>query len=268
MTRTRLLAGLIGLAVILPIVFFGGPSGTAVVVAIALIISLDEYARMAFPETPKAAMGALMVGMAGLLLPAVAGAGAGPTLAGLAWVVLGAGVVVVVTGGSAIDRAADLMSRALWGVMWVGMLTFLIRLRHVEDGIVWVMVVLGIAWAADTGAYFAGRHFGRRKMAPVISPNKTWEGFVGGLLGSMVWVGLVEVVAMPEVSWARVCLLAPVASAMGVLGDLTESLLKRSHGIKDTGQILPGHGGLLDRIDSVLFVAPVVWSWHVVGYGV
>lgn len=263
MTSTRLIVGIIGLAILLPIVIFGGPAGTTAVVCIATIVALDEYARMAFPERPRQALAALVVGMAGLLLPAAAWAGAEVTLAGAGLTVVAAGIFVTLWPGEQLEDAADRLGRALVGLAWVGLMTFLIRLRSLDHGVAMLLLALGISWAADTGAYFAGRSFGRTRLYPRVSPKKTWEGLAGGVAGSMLWVLAIEAFALPTFSWATVLVMGPVASVAGVLGDLNESMLKRSHGVKDSGTILPGHGGLLDRIDSVLFVAPVVWAWHV-----
>ncbi|MCP1726622.1 phosphatidate cytidylyltransferase [Natronospira proteinivora] len=122
----------------------------------------------------------------------------------------------------------------------------------------WLLILLfGLVWGADVGAYFAGKAFGCHKLAPRVSPGKTWEGVAGGLALS----GLVAVVAVPllgieqMVSFVLLCL---VAAAISVAGDLVESLLKRQAGIKDSGWLLPGHGGVLDRMDSLLVAAPIL----------
>jgi phosphatidate cytidylyltransferase len=136
--------------------------------------------------------------------------------------------------------------------LWLGFA----RLYESGDrGYEFVVFVLLLASAADVGAYFAGRRFGRHKLAPRVSPNKTWEGFLGGLLGAAAiavagnaWFGLGGWAFLP------LCLAAALAS---VVGDLTESLFKRQAGLKDSGRLLPGHGGVLDRIDSLTAAVPV-----------
>lgn len=140
------------------------------------------------------------------------------------------------------------------------------------DAIFFILLILCFAWGGDSAAYFTGRFFGKHKLAPVISPNKTVEGAVGGVLGSVV-MGLaataIYAVVSQRMEWftdARVGLLlyiaigllAAVASVLGILGDLFASAVKRQCGIKDYGTIFPGHGGILDRFDSVMFVAPFV----------
>jgi phosphatidate cytidylyltransferase len=131
---------------------------------------------------------------------------------------------------------------------------------HVEEpnGHRWLLAALAIVWAADTGAYFVGRHFGRRKLAPVVSPNKTVEGLLGGVAAGVA-------VSLPFALFAEagvaelplVALLAFATVLFSVVGDLFESLLKRHAGVKDSGHLIPGHGGVLDRIDGVLAALPV-----------
>jgi phosphatidate cytidylyltransferase len=122
----------------------------------------------------------------------------------------------------------------------------------------WLFVAVAIVWAADTGAYFAGRHYGRRKLSPRISPNKTVEGLVGGLVcGLAVALALAPLAGATLAQLPAVALVALVAVAFSVVGDLFESLLKRHVGAKDSGDLIPGHGGILDRIDGVIAALPV-----------
>jgi len=122
----------------------------------------------------------------------------------------------------------------------------------------WALFAVMLVWAADTGAYFVGVRLGRRKLAPRISPNKSWEGFWGGLAGA----GLIALLGFKllGLTWGdlpALLLLTVVAAVMSVAGDLFESLLKRHSGQKDSGRLIPGHGGMLDRLDSILAALPV-----------
>jgi len=124
------------------------------------------------------------------------------------------------------------------------------------NGAQWTLFILALAFAADTGAFFAGRHFGRVHLAPRVSPNKTWEGVIGGMLLALAggaiaagWFGL------PVLRFLSLCL---AAAGLSVVGDLNESLLKRHVHLKDSGRLFPGHGGMLDRIDSVTAATPVM----------
>jgi phosphatidate cytidylyltransferase len=139
-------------------------------------------------------------------------------------------------------------------------LSFLVRIHGMDPlGPRMVMFLLVLLWVGDTLAYFTGRSVGRHKMAPELSPGKTWEGAAANLLGSIL-VGLVSPhwIALPRVHLA---VMAGLANVAGQLGDLTESAYKRSAGVKDSGTLLPGHGGMLDRLDSLIFAAPVVWYY-------
>ncbi len=124
------------------------------------------------------------------------------------------------------------------------------------DLLVWVFIIV---WATDIGAFFAGRAIGGPKLAPSISPVKTWEGVAGGLLAGLLMGTIAHFWFFRELPLKLALPLAAVMTVVGILGDLTESALKRSAGAKDAAKILPGHGGLLDRLDSLLFNAPVIY---------
>ena len=124
----------------------------------------------------------------------------------------------------------------------------------------YVLLLLSIVMMGDTGAYFAGKHLGKHKLAPRFSPKKTWEGVFGGLLASII--GVLSINAIFDFSlgpWWLMVILAVVGGVAGVMGDLVESSFKRFAEVKDSGTIFPGHGGFLDRVDSVLFAAPICW---------
>ncbi len=130
---------------------------------------------------------------------------------------------------------------------------------RLEPGAAWIVVVLAITFSNDTGAYFTGRLWGRHRMAPYISPKKSWEGALGGLVvATLMGALLVHALGLPIAPWAG-ALLGGIGSIAGQAGDLAESLIKRQVDIKDSGRIIPGHGGILDRIDSLLFTAPVLY---------
>lgn len=115
-----------------------------------------------------------------------------------------------------------------------------------------------IIWAGDSGAYYLGSRFGRHRLAPQVSPKKSWEGVIGGVVGSFFAVWVCRVVFFPELGWAPALALAALLSVLAPLGDLVESLFKRDVGVKDSSTVLPGHGGFLDRTDSLFFAAPFV----------
>jgi len=133
----------------------------------------------------------------------------------------------------------------------------------VDEGRNWVFFAMFTTWASDTIAFFIGRRFGKRKLAPSISPSKTWEGAVGGIIGAMAMSVLFFAPTPLHLSLApwQAILLSLLVSVVGQLGDLAESLLKRNMGVKDSGTSVAGHGGFLDRLDSVVFAGIVVYYY-------
>jgi len=120
-----------------------------------------------------------------------------------------------------------------------------------------VLYVFGIVWVADTGAYFSGKQFGKNKLAPAISPGKSWEGVFGALLAIVIYSSVVSLWWVKHEEHGLFILISVIAAIASVAGDLLESVFKRAHGVKDSGTILPGHGGVMDRLDSIMAAAPV-----------
>ena len=179
--------------------------------------------------------------------------------------VLAAGAVVALLTAAMLQRGSleqAPRSAALGALAWgyAGLLpAAVVALRVREDaGWQWVVLLFVVTWANDTFAYFTGRFLGKRPLAPRLSPRKTWEGFWGGSAGSVGGALAVKFLFLPGLSVSAAVLVGAGAAVLGPLGDLSESMLKRAAGVKDSGRIIPGHGGLLDRIDAVLFVAPWV----------
>ncbi|MCS6952955.1 MAG: phosphatidate cytidylyltransferase [Bryobacterales bacterium] len=144
------------------------------------------------------------------------------------------------------------------GVLYVfGSLRFALELR--AESPYWLVFALGLNWAGDTTAYYAGRAFGRHKLAPRLSPAKSWEGSLAGLAASLLFGVLFLGRFVPQVSWTERVVLSAAGNLAGQLGDLCESALKRGAHLKDSGRLLPGHGGWLDRLDSSLFALPMVY---------
>ncbi|MFK2825027.1 phosphatidate cytidylyltransferase [Bacillus sp. B190/17] len=133
-----------------------------------------------------------------------------------------------------------------------------------EAGAIFVFFALFITWATDSGAYFVGRSFGKRKLWPEISPKKTVEGSIGGILSAVIVACIIALLADMGTPLLKLLIATAILSIFGQLGDLAESALKRYYGVKDSGTLLPGHGGILDRTDSWLFVFPLVHLLHLV----
>jgi phosphatidate cytidylyltransferase len=149
----------------------------------------------------------------------------------------------------------------LTGILYMGWLLGYWVLLMNSYGREWVFVALLATFAVDTSAYFVGRFWGRRKLAPTISPGKTWEGAIGGLLGAVLAATLLSLVFDLDTGYSRVVVLGLLVGVFAQLGDLTESKLKRIVGVKEAGSIIPGHGGILDRLDSIAFAGIVAYYW-------
>jgi phosphatidate cytidylyltransferase len=262
---TRLLAALIGLALLLPAVLYGGPIAVEIIVPIVAMVCVAEYAAMAFPgdRVGGVAVGAGWLGvyLAAVGLPTVWEGSAALGLGAIGFVTVGALVFQTFDPRASLEGAADRAGRTVLGVTWIGLLLFVVFLRRQDHGVAWIFLMLVASWLGDTGGYFAGKYLGRRPLYPKVSPKKTWEGAFGGITLATVGTFVVRAVALPELSVIDCLVLGPALCVSGIVGDLAESLVKRSFHVKDSGWIMPGHGGLLDRIDSVLFVAPVLYAW-------
>lgn len=159
-----------------------------------------------------------------------------------------------------LENSMAFICRQWFGVFYIGFCgTHLILLRSLPDGIFWLLVLTAVTVFSDTAAYYVGSMFGRTKLYPVLSPGKTRAGAVGGVIGGMLGGVTASAFVFNDVNLILVGLLCLLLSIIGIIGDLIESLIKRMSGVKDSGRILPGHGGLLDRCDSILLTAPVLY---------
>ena len=175
------------------------------------------------------------------------------------------------------EEAIPSWAWTIGGILYVGwLLGHVVSLRGLADGRSWVFFILVATVASDTMAFFIGRAIGRHKLAPQISPNKTWEGAIAGVTGAIVFsllftppelFSLTNPLRIHGLSYGEAILLGALVSVFGQIGDLAESLLKRNAKVKDSGRLLPGHGGILDRIDSIIFAGVVVYYFAVLFKG-
>ena len=247
------------LPAVLALLLYGGWAA-GILLAVAAAACALEYAQLTAGRLgPSQLLSILGAGSLPLLATLWPRGFAGPAF----WVV--AAVFYAAWIGHLFHRPlADAPTRsahAVTGCLYGGLgLAPLAALRAGPDGMAWVIAALVITWANDTCAYFAGRAFGRHKLYPAVSPNKTWEGFAGGFLGSIGGLFIARLV-FPVLQPLDCILLGVAGGFFGPLGDLCESVLKRASGAKDSGFLIPGHGGVLDRVDALLFNAPVVYVY-------
>lgn len=159
----------------------------------------------------------------------------------------------------------DDVAFSIMATLYIGIgFFYFIETRAAEDGLTFIFFSLFIIWATDSGAYFIGRAAGKRKLWPEISPNKTIEGSIGGVICALVVAILFIIFTDIDASPIQLSLITVILSVFGQIGDLVESALKRHYDVKDSGNILPGHGGILDRFDSLLFVWPLLHFFHLI----
>lgn len=261
MLRQRVVSALVGLALLALALWWGGEWGWAAFVAIAAVIGVLEFYRLArhADAQPLTLLGCIWAA-ALVFSPVATSLPDRTTLA-----VLGGGLLACLISLLARRDKKGSLATLAWtvaGVAYVGWFSqYLVALRTLDSGRNWVVLALLTTFATDTSAYFVGRAWGRHRLAPDVSPGKTREGAVAGLLGGMAaaWA-LSSLLHLPVSTWQSL-LLGLLISVFAQLGDLTESLFKRSAGVKDSGGLLPGHGGLLDRIDSILLAGFAVYYY-------
>jgi phosphatidate cytidylyltransferase len=280
----RFLVALVAVPILILILYLPRPEPAWALIFAASLVAMHELFAMLLPKEdrrPALVMGAIACAAFYWVDPVALREPFGVHLAAK-WQAVGAFggttaalfAAVVVPGLYYLFRFRDIPSVAnrlaatITGIVYAGfMTTFLAmfkRLAPVSEGGHFVILVLVIAWLADTGGYFAGRFLGKAKLYEAVSPKKTWAGAYGGIAGSLLGVLVMKLAFLEWLGWFDVFAIAVVGGILGQLGDLTESLIKRSVGVKDSGALLPGHDGILDRIDTILFIAPFVYGYIVV----
>jgi phosphatidate cytidylyltransferase len=268
MHRQRWITALIALPFLIWLIVEGG-TPFALLIGGAALISLGEYFRIVFNPKGKTLSGMLL--LAGMILGA-----------GLVWAThLGhLDLVLFLVAGNLLlcglftvflygldPVILENTAKQIQGVAYVALpLCLLVLIRNPAQGetagAVWIFFLLSIIFAGDIGAYYVGSNLGRHKLCPRVSPGKTVEGALGGIAGNLLVGSIFKALFLPHLAWGWCLLFFVLAGAAGQVGDLFESSLKRASGIKDSGVVLPGHGGILDRIDALLFAAPVAYLFQ------
>ena len=261
-TRRRVAVATVGIPTVATVAFLGGWAWVATValVAVGAAVELERLAAAAGAR-PLPVWGVLGVG-AWVVVGAVTPAALGGTA-----LVVALGALVLALRRGPEHGPLQATGLALLQTIYPGALVAAVWLRQLGPtpvaGAAWVFLPLATTWACDTAAWFVGRRWGRRRFAPQVSPGKTVEGVVAGIIGAVAGAVLYEALVLTPLGlrapWGLVVGLGLAIGGLAPLGDLAESLLKRQAGVKDSGRLLPGHGGLLDRVDSLLFVLPVAY---------
>ncbi|MCP8969027.1 phosphatidate cytidylyltransferase [Ectobacillus ponti] len=257
--KQRIITGVVAAALFIPIVWSGGWLFTALVYVLASI-GLYELVRM--KKLPVLSVPALLAAALLWVILIPGGSFQDSTFTGLHWskvditflvVLLLLSYTVLSKNTFTFDDAAFL----LLSTLYVALGFYYLNETRIE-GIRNILYALFVIWATDSGAYFIGKAVGKRKLWPEISPNKTVEGSIGGVICAIVVAFIYQLFLPIWDSAAAVVLVTAVVSVCGQLGDLVQSAYKRHYGVKDSGNILPGHGGILDRLDSLIFVLPLL----------
>jgi len=257
----RWITGVIAAPVLFAIVFYGSETLFSLLIILSIFGAVTEYNIMVFGrgiswEKTAGLVVALFLSLAVYL--------------GDLKLVL-AVITVSVTGAFVIfllrikDRHIDIapIGKVVLGVMYIPlMMSHFILIRHLKDGTLWVFFILVLVFSGDISAFYAGRIWGKRKLAPLISPGKTVAGAVGSFIGSVTGCILFESFSPHGLSLVHTIIVGLGGSIFGQLGDLCESMIKRACGVKDSGFIMPGHGGILDRLDSLIFTVPFVYYYY------
>jgi phosphatidate cytidylyltransferase len=256
--QLRIATAAVGLPLVVTAIWVGGWPLAIVAGAVAFLAAAEFVHGWLFPTMPIRAVAplALTFGMSGVM---VAGTHADERFV-LAGVVLAAMFAVVGYAPTNVFGPRKPYRVQAWCLVYVGVLmSTIVLVRDVDDGRKWLFLGILSTFAVDTGAYAVGRLLGRHRMAPRISPKKTWEGAMGGYLAGVAAVFGLNAALDTGVPWSTIAHFALLMPVFAQAGDLVESWMKRRMGVKDASGLLPGHGGFLDRLDSILFVIPLLY---------
>jgi len=261
MLKQRVITAAVGVPLIILVVWFGDPWFSLLIAAAALAGTFEFYHMANLGKKEPLAYFGLLWALALVLSPHYKSTNILP-IAMTAAVVIS---LVWLLCRSPRERAFHNWAWIVAGVLYVGwMLSYWLNLRIIPCGKGLVYLAIFTTFANDTGAFFIGRKWGKHPLAPAISPGKTWEGAIGGVVCAIVAataIFRIPILFSPSPFTWRIILLAFLISLFAQLGDLVESLLKRNMGVKESGKLLPGHGGVLDRFDSLIFVGAMVYYY-------
>jgi len=257
----RWITGLSALPFLIFLVYLGGIP-FIFLVGVACVCSLWEYFRIVFNAETRLMYNAVtfwgyLVSIVLLIAAYVAGPASILCLIALNLIWAGVLSVFIYKNNPAV---VEIIQKQVMATVYIPLsLSFLVVIRHEPGGMIWIFLLLAIIFAGDICAFYVGSYLGRHKLSPAISPGKTIEGAVGGLAANLLAGAIGKYFFFPDLAWVPALLFFAVAGIAGQAGDLFESEMKRSSQIKDSGGLLPGHGGFLDRIDALLFAAPVAY---------
>ena len=258
----RWLTGIVLAVVLLLVIGWGSLEVLAAVITVVIVVGVWEYNSIVFgagflKEKIESLVFAILIPLAVFL---------GNDQLLIALLAFAMMIVFIVFLWRVNESNFDLsaVAKVIFGIIYIPLLaSHFILLRKLDSGIYWILLVLVIAIVGDTVALYVGKSLGKRKLIPLVSPGKTVEGTIGLIAGATLGACLFGHFLFPEIGIVHFLLLGFFASIIGQLGDLCESVIKRNYGRKDSSSLLPGHGGLMDRMDSLIFVAPFVYYYRI-----
>lgn len=256
MLKKRVITALCGLPPLIAIIWFGEPWFTILVVVLGLLAAYEFYGLVAASKAPPLTYFGLAWTLLFILSPHLDSATVVPLL-------LTSAVILPLIWLVLRPRKERAFIGWVWtiaGIIYIGwLLSYMVALRNVDVGRDWIFFAMFTNFGSDTTAFFIGRAWGRHRLAPSISPQKTWEGAVAAVFGAIAAGLILATVLDLPLSYGQTILFSLLVSIFGQLGDLAESLFKRNMEVEESGKLLPGHGGILDRIDSLVFAGVVVY---------
>lgn len=256
----RALSAIVGLAIVIGLYSLWAVNGLKLVILFAVVLGTFELAAILFHAEKSVFLKYMFVALSLVIFAAsISSLSIGSLAYALGLIIMISTVLLYSHKDGNLENMAALQSKASLGFFYMGLLpSFAFRILDQAYGIFWFVFLLVVVFAGDIFAYVFGVLFGKHKMMPNISPKKTWQGSIGGILGSLGASLLCWFFLFRDQSIWFISALGTISGCLGQFGDFFESLLKRVAGVKDSGKIMPGHGGILDRIDGVLFASPII----------
>lgn len=258
----RWITGVVAVPLLVGLVLYGSPLLFSVVIAVVVVWGVFEYNAMVFNE--KYYLEKIEGLIIGFCVPLSAFLGGAPLMS--AAVTFSFIIVFLLFLLRMREEQADFMAlvKVVFGFMYIPFLmSYIILLRCSEDGIAWIFFIICAAFLGDISAFYVGRSIGKTKLMPTVSAGKTVEGAVGSMIGTMLGCVVFKILFLHGLPLVHAVMLGFLGSILAQLGDLCESALKRTSLVKDSGSLLPGHGGILDRLDSLVFLIPFVYYYRV-----
>jgi phosphatidate cytidylyltransferase len=257
----RWLTGVLAVPLLFSLIYFGSKEIFLLLVILLTVAGAAEYGAMAFQK--KLSWETITGFAAAFFIPVAAYFGGLQLILSVVTVFFMSALLIFLGSLKEAPFSMSPVNKVAFGILYVPLLmAHLVLIRAFSDGVFWIFFMIVIAFTGDITAFYVGRKFGKRKLLPNVSGGKTVAGTVGSVVGSVAGCMIFKTFLFPEIAMGHAVVMGFVGNIIGELGDLCESAIKRSAGIKDSGFLFPGHGGVLDRLDCILFIAPFLYYYR------